>query len=464
MGRELGRISGPLLSDNLKRNGNNLAVETQLLYFDVVNNRIGINTSAPTRDLLINNNTNTTNLLVTTRADLGPNFEISTSQIQNFVNVINIVPDQTTNPVINIQNVLATDNLNFRDNAVSANTSNTDVNISPSYTPQIGYRLVLQQDAAGNKSLPFYAGSGNQYVTFSQLLTASDMTIDETWLNNSATVIFNDGSVFPLSNAGISGIYGYVIIPLINNVLSKTINNIWPLTILSVDYAPELDARIVSNANMLVSGNLHATGNITWEGNITLGNASTDTINFAAEIDSDILPSANQVDDLGSSSLRWKTLYTNNLNITTGQLPTVTAGIMTAGGVSVYQNSIFNSVASNNISLLPSGTGHVNLLNSTTSLTGSNITNGSNDVLTFSSTDNGYNKFAGTNGTVIPAGNDANRPVAPEQGTTRYNSDTGHPEVYDNSVGWIPLRGTAPVITNSDVNDITGIWALVLGL
>jgi len=464
MGRELGRISGPLLADNLKRNGNNLAFENQLLYFDVVNNRIGINTSTPTRDLLVNGTTNTLDLLVTTEADLGPNFEVSNSQIQNFVDVINIVPDQTINPVINIQNVLATDNLDFRDNTVSVTTSNTDVNISPSYTPQIGYRLVLQQDAAGNKSLPFYAGSGNQYVTFTQLLTAIDMAIDEIWLNNSATVIFNDGSVFPLANAGISGIYGYIIIPIINNVLSKTINNIWPLTIISVDYAPELNARIVSNADILVSGSLHATGNITWEGNITLGNAPTDTINFAAEINSDILPSANQVDDLGSSSLRWKTLYTNNLNITTGQLPTVTAGIMTAGGVSVYQNSIFNSVSSTDISLLPSGTGQVNLLNSTTSLTGSNITNVSNDVLTLSSTDNGYTKFAGTNGTVIPAGNDANRPVVPEQGTTRYNSDTGHPEVYDNSVGWIPLRGTAPVVTNSDVNDITGIWAFVLGL
>jgi hypothetical protein len=464
MGRELGRISGPLLANNLKRNGVNLAFETQLLYFDVVNNRIGINSSAPTRDLLVNGNTNTTNLLVTTQADLGPNFEITNSQIQNYVDVINIVPDQTTNPVINIQNVLATDNLNFRDNAVSANTSNTDVNISPSYTPQIGYRLVLQQDAAGNKSLPFYAGSGNQYVTFTQLLTASDMAIDETWLNNSATVIFNDGSVFPLSNAGISGSYGFIIIPIINNVLSKTVNNIWPITIISVDYAPELDARIVSNADVLVSGNLHATGNITWDGNITLGNAPTDTINFAAEINSDILPSANQVDDLGSSSLQWNNVYSNNLNITTGQLPNLTAGTMTAGGVSVNQNSIFNSVSSNNITLQPSGSGQVQLTNSDIKLTGSNITNTSNSSLTIGNTDSGYTKFDGTNGLAIPAGNNASQPVTPEQGTTRYNSDTGHPEVYDTTAGWIPVRGTAQVITNSDVNDITGIWALVLGL
>ena len=99
MGRELGRISGPLLADNLKRNGNNLAFETQLLYFDVVNNRIGINTGTPTRDLLVNSTTNTLNLLVTTEADLGSNFAITDSQIQNFVDVIYIEPNQVSNPV-----------------------------------------------------------------------------------------------------------------------------------------------------------------------------------------------------------------------------------------------------------------------------------------------------------------------------------------------------------------------------
>jgi len=137
MGRELGRISGPLLANNLKRNGVNLAFETQLLYFDVINNRIGINTTSPTRDLLVNGTSNTNTLLVTTQADLGSNFEITNSQIQNFVDIINIVPNQASSPVISIENNLATDNLNFGSNVVNATTSNTDININPSFTPQI---------------------------------------------------------------------------------------------------------------------------------------------------------------------------------------------------------------------------------------------------------------------------------------------------------------------------------------
>jgi len=87
MGRELGRISGPLLANNLKRNGSNLAFETQILYLDVVNNRIGINSSIPTRDLLVNSTTNTTNLIVTTEADIDTSFVITNSQFQDLLSV-----------------------------------------------------------------------------------------------------------------------------------------------------------------------------------------------------------------------------------------------------------------------------------------------------------------------------------------------------------------------------------------
>ena len=49
----LGRISGPLLKSNLTRDGVDLAFETDLLYLDVTNGRIGVNTSAPGYDVEI---------------------------------------------------------------------------------------------------------------------------------------------------------------------------------------------------------------------------------------------------------------------------------------------------------------------------------------------------------------------------------------------------------------------------
>ena len=47
----VGRISGPLLKSNLVRNGIDLAFETDLLYLDVNNQRIGIKTTSPQHEL-----------------------------------------------------------------------------------------------------------------------------------------------------------------------------------------------------------------------------------------------------------------------------------------------------------------------------------------------------------------------------------------------------------------------------
>jgi len=47
----IGRITGSVLKSNLTRNGVDLAFETNLLYLDVTNSRIGIGTSEPTTEL-----------------------------------------------------------------------------------------------------------------------------------------------------------------------------------------------------------------------------------------------------------------------------------------------------------------------------------------------------------------------------------------------------------------------------
>jgi hypothetical protein len=51
----IGRISGAMLKSNLERLGTDLAFDTDLLYLDVANDRIGINTSSPTQSLQVDN-------------------------------------------------------------------------------------------------------------------------------------------------------------------------------------------------------------------------------------------------------------------------------------------------------------------------------------------------------------------------------------------------------------------------
>ena len=60
----VGRISGPLLKSNLLRNGIDLAFETDLLYLDVSNQRIGVKTTSPQYELDVNGTIRATNLIV----------------------------------------------------------------------------------------------------------------------------------------------------------------------------------------------------------------------------------------------------------------------------------------------------------------------------------------------------------------------------------------------------------------
>jgi len=64
---QLGRIGGQVLTDNLLRAGVDLAFETDLLYLDVTNRRIGIKQAVPVYDLDVNGNIKTTDLEVVTQ-------------------------------------------------------------------------------------------------------------------------------------------------------------------------------------------------------------------------------------------------------------------------------------------------------------------------------------------------------------------------------------------------------------
>ena len=65
---QLGRISGPILKENLLREGVDIAFETDLLYIDVNNDRIGVRTNSPSSDFHVDGTIRTTNLIVDTLA------------------------------------------------------------------------------------------------------------------------------------------------------------------------------------------------------------------------------------------------------------------------------------------------------------------------------------------------------------------------------------------------------------
>lgn len=125
----IGRISGPLLKENLVRNGIDIAFETDLLYLDVNNQLIGIRTVAPTHELQVNGTTKTTTLIVDNRANIADvtieDNTISTSQqylrLGTFDNII-------------YNNKLRVDSIDIEGNVISTNSSNANLELRPNGT------------------------------------------------------------------------------------------------------------------------------------------------------------------------------------------------------------------------------------------------------------------------------------------------------------------------------------------
>ena len=224
----IGRISGPLLKQNLIRNGIDLAFETDLLYLDVNNNRIGINTATPQYDLDVTGTIRPTNLVLD-KLTAG-NITIENNDITSSTGTIDL---GTADQVV-YQNKLVVDSFEITDNTIRTTDSNANIEINP---------------------------------------------------NGTGTI------------------------------------------------------ELLANTN--VTGNLHATGNISADGNIILGDADTDSINFNAQIASNIIPDASGTYNLGEAGKAWNSVHVNTVN---GQV--INATNATIAGISLntrHANTLYVS-------------------------------------------------------------------------------------------------------------------------
>ena len=124
----IGRISGPLLKANLNREGVNLAFETDLLYLDVNNSRIGVKTATPQYDLDVNGTTRTTDLIVDTQADIAE-FTLTGNTISSSNNVINFVPTGGQATVYHSR--LRVNDFELQGNVIATTVSNSNIELRP---------------------------------------------------------------------------------------------------------------------------------------------------------------------------------------------------------------------------------------------------------------------------------------------------------------------------------------------
>lgn len=122
----IGRISGPLLKSNLIRDGVDLAFETDLLYLDVNNARIGINSAAPDYELDVVGTTRTTDLDVTNTLTIG-NFTVTGNSISSNLDTISFIPSGAEPTIYHSR--LQVGDIEIDNNVISTTVSNSNLEL-----------------------------------------------------------------------------------------------------------------------------------------------------------------------------------------------------------------------------------------------------------------------------------------------------------------------------------------------
>ena len=130
---QVGRISGPLLTANLERNGVDLAFRdtlstTELLFLDVNNGKISVNHNTPVHAFEVLGTTDTTRLVSTTSLNT-PGFEITNSTFRVLLGDIFLNASEAI-VMANMEN----GTIRISDNAISTIESNADIDLTPNGT------------------------------------------------------------------------------------------------------------------------------------------------------------------------------------------------------------------------------------------------------------------------------------------------------------------------------------------
>jgi hypothetical protein len=103
----------------------------------------------------------------------------------------------------------------------------------------------------------------------------------------------------------------------------------------NVQGATTLQDTLAVTSNVTVGGDLTVTGDATIAGNLTFGDAATDTVSFAADVNSNVLPAADDTYDLGAVGAEWRNLYIDG----TANIDTAAVDIANVGTLNVTGNA-----------------------------------------------------------------------------------------------------------------------------
>lgn len=100
-----------------------------------------------------------------------------------------------------------------------------------------------------------------------------------------------------------------------SDLVESTLNSsITSLSASGVEKLRVFSEGVSAVGNLYTTGDINVDGNITAKGTLTLGDADTDNVTFNADVNSNVLPDANNTYNLGSSGKTWANVYGYNLS------------------------------------------------------------------------------------------------------------------------------------------------------
>lgn len=168
-----------------------------------------------------------------------------------------------------------------------------------------------------------------------------------------------------------------------------------------------------------IDGNLDVTGNVTVGGNITIGDENTDSIEFVAGINSDIIPRLDSTYSLGTANKNWLNLYAINALV---------------DDIQITNNFITTTASNADLDLRANGTGYV--IVDDLKFRNNEISSALDVQISSATRVIDINTSGSLN---IPVGTTLERPSVPQNGMIRYNIDNNVYEGYNGN--WIALNG-----------------------
>jgi len=455
---QLGRIGGPLLEQNLVRNNIDLKFSnttfdsTSILYLDVNNGRIGIKDDTPTFDLDINNDARTTNMIVDDNARIDNIIPVSTSLFTTKVGPINIMP-QTAGSYVNFQR-MRSDDLEFNDNTILGTVSNQTIELSPSGTGTVEV----------SSSTNIY---GNLKVT-------GNINIDGN-LTKLGNLIVGDELYNPDTGTGDT----VEIVPDFTQSIIPGDDNLWDLGRDQLDSSPRrwsevyitdnlTNADRVNPQEVFVSDQLHLNGRT----NEIFALQSNDPVVLAPDTGINYIERTRWQEISASStaaSISGTTLTVGG-TITGSFIPgTLLSGIGIVSGTVITATSTgSDSSGTYTVNINYNGSGSNPSPTGTIAITGTvDVIENLTDIgggprmlpetpLTFASTGIGYLRFMGDSAFVMPAGSDAERPVRPELGDTRWNTDQDYLEAFAGAIEVVTAIANLTGLPNQFQSSVVG--------